>query len=206
MSNPKYKIKETELLSDNWYILNRVTVDYQKKDGTWDTQKREVYDRGNGAAILLYNVQKGTVVLTRQFRLPTYMNGNKTGLLIEVCAGLLDEEDPVACIIRETEEETGYRLSSVRKVFESYMSPGAVTEILHFFVGEYDASMRVSCGGGLDQEHEEIDVIEIPFEQAYLMIETGQIKDAKTIMLLQYAKINTLLPNSTRLSEDYINE
>ena len=199
MSNPKYKIQKTELLSDNWYILNRVTVDYQKKDGTWATQNREVYDRGNGAAILLYNAHKETVVLTRQFRLPTYMNGNKTGLLIEVCAGLLDEDDPVACIIRETEEETGYRLSSVRKVFESYMSPGAVTEILYFFVGEYDASMKVSSGGGLDQEHEEIDVIEIPFEQAYLMIETGEIKDAKTIMLLQYAKINQLIPNTIRI-------
>lgn len=206
MSNPKYKIQKTELLSDNWYILNRVTVDYQKKDGTWDTQKREVYDRGNGAAILLYNSRKGTVVLTRQFRLPTYMNGNPTGMLTEVCAGLLDEDDPVACIIRETEEETGYRLSSVRKVFESYMSPGAVTEILYFFVGEYDISMRVSSGGGLDQEHEEIDVIEIPFEQAYLMIETGEIKDAKTIMLLQYAKINQLILNATRLADDYSNE
>ena len=206
MSNPKYKIQKTELLSDNWYILNRVTVDYQKKDGTWDTQKREVYDRGNGAAILLYNILKRTVVLTRQFRLPTYMNGNPTGMLTEVCAGLLDEDDPEACIIRETEEETGYRLSSVRKVFESYMSPGAVTEILYFFVGEYDVSMKVSSGGGLDQEHEEIDVIEIPFEQAYLMIETGEIKDAKTIMLLQYAKINQLIPNATRLADDYSNE
>lgn len=202
MKNPKYRIQQTELLSDNWYVLKKVTVDYQKKDGSWDTQHREVYDRGNGAAILLYNNVKGTVVLTRQFRLPTYMNGNKTGLLIEVCAGILDEDDPVACIIRETEEETGYRLSSVRKVFESYMSPGAVTEILHFFVGEYDSSMKVSSGGGLDQEHEEIDVIEIPFEQAYLMIETGEIKDAKTIMLLQYAKINQLMPNSTRLSDE----
>lgn len=206
MSNPKYKIQKTELLSDNWYILNRVTVDYQKKDGTWDTQKREVYDRGNGAAILLYNIHNRTVVLTRQFRLPTYMNGNPTGMLTEVCAGLLDEDDPEACIIRETEEETGYRLSSVRKVFESYMSPGAVTEILYFFVGEYDVSMKVSSGGGLDQEHEEIDVIEIPFEQAYLMIETGEIKDAKTIMLLQYAKINQLIPNATRLADDYSNE
>lgn len=206
MTNPKYQIKKTELLSDNWYVLNKVTVEYEKKDGSWDTQYREVYDRGNGAAILLYNSRKGTVVLTRQFRLPTYMNGNPTGMLTEVCAGLLDEDDPVACIIRETEEETGYRLSSVRKVFESYMSPGAVTEILYFFVGEYDVSMRVSSGGGLDQEHEEIDVIEIPFEQAYLMIETGEIKDAKTIMLLQYAKINQLIPNATRLADDYSNE
>jgi len=202
MNNPKYQIKKTELLSDNWYVLNKVTVAYQKKDKTWDTQKREVYDRGNGAVILLYNIHKGTVILTRQFRLPTYLNGNASGLLIEACAGVLDDENPEACIIREIEEETGYRLSSVKKIFESYMSPGAVTEILYFFVGEYDASMKVSEGGGLDQEHEEIEVIEIPFDQAYLMIETGEIKDAKTIMLLQYAKINCLIPNATRLAND----
>nr|WP_315253042.1 GDP-mannose pyrophosphatase NudK [uncultured Flavobacterium sp.] len=193
MNNPKYKIQKTELLSDNWYILNKVTVDYQKKDNTWDTQEREVYDRGNGAAILLYNSLKGTVILTRQFRLPTYLNGNESGLMIEVCAGLLDKDDPEACIIRETEEETGYRLPSVKKVFETYMSPGAVTEILYCFIGEYDISMKVSSGGGLEHEHEEIDVIEIPFAQAYVMIESGEIKDAKTIMLLQYAKIHNLI-------------
>jgi nudix-type nucleoside diphosphatase (YffH/AdpP family) len=193
MSNPKYKIQKTELLSDNWYILNKVTVDYQKKDGSWDTQEREVYDRGNGAAILLYNKANGTIVLTRQFRLPTYLNGNKSGLLIEVCAGLLDEDDPEACIIREAEEETGYRLHSVKKVFEAYMSPGVITEILHYFIGEYDSSMKVSSGGGLEHEHEEIEVIEIPFDQAYSMIESGEITDAKTIMLLQYAKIHNLV-------------
>lgn len=193
MNNPKYKIQKTELLSDNWYILNKVTVDYQKKDNTWDTQEREVYDRGNGAAILLYNSLKGTVILTRQFRLPTYLNGNESGLMIEVCAGLLDKDDPEACIIREAEEETGYRLPSVKKVFETYMSPGAVTEILYCFIGEYDNSMKVSAGGGLEHEHEEIDVIEIPFAQAYVMIESGEIKDAKTIMLLQYAKIHNLV-------------
>jgi GDP-mannose pyrophosphatase NudK len=193
MNNPKYKIQKTELLSDNWYILNKVTVNYQKKDNTWDTQEREVYDRGNGAAILLYNSLKGTVILTRQFRLPTYLNGNESGLMIEVCAGLLDKDDPEACIIRETEEETGYRLPSVKKVFETYMSPGAVTEILYCFIGEYDISMKVSSGGGLEHEHEEIDVIEIPFAQAYVMIESGEIKDAKTIMLLQYAKIHNLV-------------
>ena len=195
MNNPKYKIQKIELLSDNWYILNKVTVDYQKANGAWDTQEREVYDRGNGAVILLYNVLQKTVALTRQFRLPTYLNGNTTGMLIEACAGLLDEDNSQDCIIRETEEETGYRLSSVRKVFECYMSPGSVTEILYFFVGAYDASMKVSKGGGLDTEHEEIEVIELPFEQAYNMIETGEIKDAKTIMLLQYAKINQLLGN-----------
>ncbi|WP_348796996.1 GDP-mannose pyrophosphatase NudK [Flavobacterium adhaerens] len=192
MDNPKYKIIKTELLSDNWYTLNKVTVEYQKKDETWDIQEREVYDRGNGAAILLYNRSKSTVVLTKQFRLPTYLNENKSGIMIEVCAGLLDKDDPETCIIRETEEETGYRLHSVKKVFESYMSPGAVTEILHCFVAEYDVSMKVGTGGGLETEHEEIDVIEIPFDQAYVMIETGEIKDAKTIMLLQYAKIHEL--------------
>jgi nudix-type nucleoside diphosphatase (YffH/AdpP family) len=193
MKNPKIKIQKTELLSDNWYVLNKVTFDYQKKDTSLITQKREVYDRGNGAAILLYNSPQKTVILTRQFRLPTYLNGNKTGMMIEVCAGLLDQDHPEQCIIRETEEETGYRLSSVQKVFESYMSPGAVTEILYFFVGEYNASMKVSEGGGVEHEQENIDVLEYTFEEAYAMIASGQIKDAKTIMLLQYAKINALV-------------
>lgn len=193
MDNPKIKIQKTELLSDNWYILNKVTLEYQKKDGTWETQIREVYDRGNGAVILLYNSIHKTVVLTRQFRLPTYLNGNETGMMIEACAGLLDQDNPEQCIIRETEEETGYRLSSVKKVFETYMSPGSVTEILYFFVGEYNADMKVSEGGGVVTEHENIDVLELPFDEAYSMIETGQIKDAKTIMLLQYAKINNLV-------------
>ena len=193
MENPTITIQKTELLSDNWYVLNKVTFDYQKKDTSLITQKREVYDRGNGAAILLYNSTQKTVILTGQFRLPTYLNGNKTGMMIEVCAGLLDQDHPEQCIIRETEEETGYRLSSVRKVFESYMSPGAVTEILYFFVGEYNASMKVSEGGGVEHEQENIDVLEYTFEEAYAMIASGQIKDAKTIMLLQYAKINALV-------------
>ena len=193
MENPTITIQKTDLLSDNWYVLNKVTFDYQKKDTSLITQKREVYDRGNGAAILLYNSTQKTVILTRQFRLPTYLNGNKTGMMVEVCAGLLDQDHPEQCIIRETEEETGYRLSSVRKVFESYMSPGAVTEILYFFVGEYNASMKVSEGGGVEHEQENIDVLEYTFEEAYAMIASGQIKDAKTIMLLQYAKINALV-------------
>jgi GDP-mannose pyrophosphatase NudK len=193
MSNPNYTIQKTEILSNNWYTLKKITLEYQKKDNTWAIQEREVYDRGNGAVILLYNPYKETVILTRQFRLPTYLNGNKTGLLIEACAGLLDQDNPEECIIRETEEETGYKLRSVKKIFEAYMSPGAVTEILHFFIGEYDISMKVSDGGGLEHEHEDIDVIEIPFAQAYVMIESGEIKDAKTIMLLQYAKIHSLI-------------
>lgn len=193
MGNPEIKILKTELLSDSWYILNKVTLEYQKNDSTWETQTREVYDRGNGAVILLYNSIRKTVVLTQQFRLPTFLNGNKTGMMIEACAGLLDKDKPEECIIRETEEETGYRLSKVKKVFETYMSPGSVTEILYFFTGEYNASMKVSDGGGIVTEHENIDVLEFPFEQAYNMIASGEIKDAKTIMLLQYAKINRLV-------------
>ena len=190
MKNPKITIQKTELLSDNWYILNKVTFDYDKDSDVPETQVREVYNRGNGAVILLYNSTKKTVVLTRQFRLPTYLNGNSSGMLIEACAGMLDKDNPIKCIIRETEEETGYRLSSVKKVFQSYMSPGAVTEILHFFIGEYQPEMKVSEGGGLAEEHENIEVLEYPFNEAYRMITSGEITDAKTIMLLQYAKIN----------------
>lgn len=193
MKNPIIKIKQTDLLSDNWYLLNKVTFDYQNEDKTIETQVREVYDRGNGAAILLYNSNQKTVILTRQFRLPTYLNGNASGMMIEVCAGLLDKDHSEQCIIRETEEETGYRLSTVHKVFETYMSPGAVTEILYLFVGEYDATMKVNDGGGIASEQENIEVLEYSFDEAFTMIQTGEIKDAKTIMLLQYAKINNLL-------------
>lgn len=193
MKDPIIKILKTELLSDNWYLLNKVTYEYQKEDNTVETHIREVYDRGNGAAILLYNTIQKTVILTKQFRLPSYLNGNKTGMMIEVCAGLLDKDHPDQCIVRETEEETGYRLSTVHKVMETYMSPGAVTEILYLFVGEYDASMKVHDGGGLDAEQENIEVLEYTFDEAFTMIQTGEIKDAKTIMLLQYAKINNLV-------------
>lgn len=193
MNDPKISIKETKLLSDNWYILNKVTFDYQKTDNSVITQQREVYDRGNGAAILLYNKENKTIILTRQFRLPTYLNGNKNGMMVEVCAGLLDQDEPKQCIIRETEEETGYRIPKVTKIMETYMSPGAITEILYLFIGEYDATMKVSEGGGLEHEQENIEVIEMSFDQAYGMIETGELKDAKTIMLLQYAKINGLM-------------
>ena len=193
MNNPIIKIKRTDLLSDNWYILNKVTYEYYKEDQNVETHIREVYDRGNGAAILLYNSIEKTVILTRQFRLPTYLNGNKSGMMIEVCAGLLDKDQPEQCIIRETEEETGYRIKRVRKVFETYMSPGAVTEILHLFVGEYDSTMKVGDGGGADNEQENIEVLEYRFDETFALIESGEIKDAKTIMLLQYAKINNLV-------------
>lgn len=193
MYNPKIEILSTDLLSDNWYILNKVTFNYHKEDQTVETQIREVYDRGNGAGILLYNTPQKTVILIRQFRLPSYLNGNQTGMMIEVCAGLLDKDNPEQCIIREVEEETGFRINIVRKVFETYVSPGAVTEILHLFVGEYDPSMKVSEGGGIASEQENIEVFEVSFVEALAMIERGEIRDSKTIMLLQYAKINNLV-------------
>ena len=191
--NQRIKNLTSKILSDNWYTLKKVSYDFQKKDGTWESQTREAYDRGNGAVILLYNKAKQTVVLTQQFRLPTYINGNKDGMMIEACAGLLDEDNPEDCIRRETEEETGYKITEVKKIFEAYMSPGSVTEILYFFIAEYTQEMKVSEGGGVAHEHENIEVLEIHFETAYQMIESGKIKDAKTIMLLQYARLNDLL-------------
>lgn len=193
MSNPKIEIQKTEILSDNWYVLRKITYNYLKKDGNWETQSREAYDRGNGATILLYNRNSKTVILTRQFRMPTYLNGNETGMLIEACAGLLDKDNAEECIRRETEEETGYKISSVQKLFEVYMSPGSVTEIVHFFAAEYTKEMKVNEGGGIQEEQENIEVLEFDFDQAYNMIASGEIKDAKTIMLLQYAKINGLI-------------
>jgi nudix-type nucleoside diphosphatase (YffH/AdpP family) len=192
MQNEGIRNIKKELLSDNWYTLNKFTFEYQKPDGSWETQYREAYDRGNGAAILLYNQKKGTVILTRQFRMPTYVNGNSDGMMIEVCAGLLDGENPEDCIKKEVEEETGYKVDHVQKVLESYMSPGSVTEILYFFVAEYEDKMKVGEGGGVAEETENIEVLECSFEKALDMIRTGEIKDAKTIMLLQYALINAL--------------
>ena len=191
--NNKINIVSQEVLSDNWYTLRKFTFDYQKTDGSWERQSREAYDRGNGAVILLYNKAKQTVILTRQFRIPTYTNGNETGMLIEACAGLLDKDNAEACIKRETEEETGYRVSSLKKIYEAYMSPGSVTEILYFFVAEYSDDMKISDGGGCETEQENIEVMEIPFDQAITMVASGEIKDAKTIMLIQFAQINQLL-------------
>jgi len=193
MSNENIKIISKEILSDNWYTLNKITYEYRKKDGSIETQNREAYDRGNGATILLYNKSQQTVILTRQFRLPTYINGNSDGMLIETCAGLLDKDNPETAIKRETEEETGYQIKDVKKVFEAYMSPGSVTEILYFFVAEYTKDMKVSDGGGHHDEQENIEVLETSFNEALNMIATGEIKDGKTIMLLQYAQINHLL-------------
>ncbi|HVF96547.1 MAG TPA: GDP-mannose pyrophosphatase NudK [Flavisolibacter sp.] len=187
------QILKTEILSDNWYVLKKITYDYVKNDGTRLTQTREAYDRGNGATILLYNKDQNTVILTRQFRLPTFINGNQSGMLIEACAGLLDKDNAEDCIRRETEEETGYKISRVRKIFEAYMSPGSVTEILYFFVAEYSKEMKVSDGGGIAHEEENIEVLEISINKALEMINTGEIKDGKTIMLLQYIKLHNLV-------------
>jgi GDP-mannose pyrophosphatase NudK len=187
------KILQNEILSDNWYTLKKITYEYLQSDGTWKKQTREAYDRGNGATILLYNKEQKTVILTKQFRLPTFINGNASGMLIEACAGLLDRDNPEDCIRRETEEETGYKISDVHKIFEAYMSPGSVTEMLYFFIAEYSASMKVHEGGGIEHEQENIEVLEISFQQAVEMMENGEIKDAKTIILLQFAKLHSLL-------------
>lgn len=193
MQESRINILQTEVLSDNWYTLRKVTYEYLKKDGTWQTQNREAYDRGNGATILLYNKALKTVILTRQFRLPTYLNGNETGMLIESCAGLLDKDNAEDCIRRETEEETGYKISDVKKVFEAYMSPGSVTEILYFFIAEYSKSMKVADGGGVAHEQEEIEVLEMHIDKAMELIGSGEIKDGKTIMLLQHIKLAGIL-------------
>ena len=191
--NERIKIIDTQLLSNNWGILSKVTVEYRTETGNVETHIREIYDRGNGACILLFNKENRTIILTRQFRLPTYLNGNPNGMVIEACAGLLDGDSPEDCAKKEALEETGYKVTAVKKIFESYMTPGADTEILHFFVGEYTKDMKVSEGGGLDEEQEHIEVLELDFEEAYAKIESGEIRDAKTIMLMQYAKIHQLV-------------
>jgi GDP-mannose pyrophosphatase NudK len=193
MENENVKILKNEVLSDNWYVLRKLTFQYRLKDGSWLQQIREAYDRGNGATILLYNKTEKTVILTRQFRLPTFINGNPEGMLIETCAGLLDKENPEECIRRETEEETGYKITDVRKIFQLYMSPGSVTEILYFFIAEYSRDMKVNEGGGSEHEQENIEVLELSFADAVHMIETGEIKDAKTVILLQYCQLNGLV-------------
>jgi len=185
------KIISTETLSNNFFPLKKVDFSYEKPDGTTEEVSREVYQSSNGATVLLYNKEKGSVVLTRQFRMPTYLNKNPTGMMLETCAGIVEEnEEPKTAIIREIEEETGYRVQNAKKVFEMYMTPGSVAEMLYFFVAEYTPQQKVGDGGGLDVENEDIEVIELSFEEAYNKIEAGEIKDAKTALLLQYAKIN----------------
>jgi len=181
-------------LSKAWATLYRIDYDYQFKNGNWKRLSRESYNRGNGTSILLYNKEKGTIILTKQFRIPAYSNDKNDGMSIEVCAGAIDNnESPEVCIIREVEEEVGYKIKGVQKVLEAYMSPGAVTEKMYMFAGEYSNDMKINNGGGLESEDEEIEVLEINFTEALQMIHSCEILDAKTIMLLQYAQINNLL-------------
>lgn len=193
MSNKKVKINSIKNLSNNFYILDKINFDYKTKNGTWQNQNRESYNRGDGAAILLYNPIKNTVILTKQFRMPSFLNGNKNGMMIEVCAGLLDKNDAITCIKNEAEEETGYQVLNPKKVFEIYSTPGAVTEKIHYFTAEVNETMKISEGGGLESETEEIEVLEITFDKALKMMYSGEIQDAKTIILLQHAKIKNLL-------------
>jgi len=193
MNNKKVKILEAETLSNNKYLLKKYTYEFEKKDGSSEVQTREVYDRGNGATVLLYNKEQRTVILTRQFRFPSFVNGNPDGMLIEACAGLLDDDNPEDCVKREAEEETGFKIDKVRKIFEAYMSPGSVTEIVYFFVAEYSKDMKINEGGGMAHEQEDIEVLEISFDDAVRMMATGEIKDGKTIMLLQYARLHNLV-------------
>ena len=194
------QILEERVLSDDWYLLKKTKFKYRRRDGHWQELVRETYDRGNGAVLLLFNAERQSVVLTRQFRFPAYVNGCVDGLLIEACAGLLDGEDPLSCIRREAEEETGYSVRAPQKLFEVYMSPGSVTERLHFFVAEYVDSDRAASGGGDSAEGEDIEVLEVPLVDALHMIKTGAIQDGKTIMLLQHAALIGLIHLSAGLS------
>ncbi|CAN7734405.1 NUDIX domain-containing protein [Caballeronia sp. LjRoot31] len=193
----RVRIIDTTVLSNDWYVLKKTTFDFQRRDGAWQRQSRETYDRGNGATILLFNRDQRTVVLTRQFRFPAFVNGHD-GMMIEAAAGLLDNATPEERIRAEAEEETGYRVDNVQKVCEAYMSPGSVTEKLHFFIAEYDASTRVGHGGGVEAEGEDLEVIELTLDDALDAVRRGEIVDAKTIMLLQFAALNPVHERSAR--------
>ncbi|WP_224363901.1 NUDIX domain-containing protein [Hyalangium versicolor] len=186
--NESVRFVDVQVLSSNWYVLRKVTFDYQRSNGTWSRQSREAYDRGNGATLLLHDASRGMVLLTRQFRLPSYVNGNPDGMLIEAPAGLLDGQRPEEAIRREVEEETGVRVGEVKRVFDAFMSPGSVTERLHFFAAPYTRADRVSAGGGLESDGEDIEVLELPLTEALRRVDSGEISDAKTIMLLQWAE------------------
>ncbi|NUL38614.1 NUDIX domain-containing protein [Kosakonia sacchari] len=190
--NAQVRIIATKPLSEDWGKLTKYTFDFRRRDGEWQRQSREVYDRGNGAVILLYNVSKRSVILTRQFRLPLFVN-HHSGFLLEAAAGLLDELAAEERIKQEAEEETGYRLEQVQKVFEAWMSPGSVSEKLHFFIAEYDDSRRTGNGGGLADEGEDIEVVEMDFSAALAAIRSGEIADGKTIMLLQHLALEGIL-------------
>ncbi|MCK2218386.1 NUDIX domain-containing protein [Actinomadura sp. ATCC 31491] len=188
--NPRVRVRDVRLLSCHWYVLRTTTFDYRHADGRWSTQERETYDRGNGATVLLYDAARRTVLLTRQFRYPAYVNGHADGMLLETAAGLLDDETPEAAVRREAEEETGHAIGDVEHVFTVYMSPGSITERLHFYAAPYDAATRTSRGGGIAAEGEDIEVVELGFDHALRLVRDGGIADAKTIMLLQWAALH----------------
>lgn len=190
--SPRFRIQQVETLSADWGLLKKTTFDYLRRDGSWQRQTRETYDRGNGATILLYDRERRTVLLIRQFRLPTLGNGLDDGLLVETPAGLLDAAAPETRIKAEVEEETGYRLDNVQHLFDAFMSPGSVTELLHFFAAEYRADQRIADGGGLHEEGEDIELLELPFDEALAMARDGRLLDGKTIMLLHYAALYLL--------------
>ena len=187
----KISVIKDKILSENYFVLRNITYDLTRQNGEVIRHKREVYDRGNGATILLYNREKQSVVLIRQFRVAIWVNGNENGMLIETCAGLLDDDEPEVCIRKEAVEETGYQVGEVRKVFELYMSPGGVTDVVHFFVAEYSDTQRANNGGGV--EDEDIEVLELPFEQALAMVASGEIRDGKAVILLQYLQTSGLM-------------
>lgn len=190
--NPAVVVRNVEVTSDGWHVLRRTTFDYRRRDGRWVTEQRESYDRGNGATILLYDAGRGTVLLTRQFRFPAYVNDHPDGMLIEAAAGLLDDDDPETAIRREASEELGVDVGTLRHVFDAYMSPGSVTERLHFYVAPYTPANQTGPGGGVAAEGEDIETIEIAFSDALAMIDDGRIVDGKSIMLLQWAALNGL--------------
>ena len=188
--NPDVRVIDVELLAAGWHVLRRTTIEYRGAEGVWSRQQRETYDRGNGATVLLYNRELRTVLLTRQFRYPVYVNGHPDGMLIETAAGLLDDDDPATAIRREASEETGVQIGELEHVYDVYMSPGSVTERIHFFAAPYDAASRTGAGGGLAHEGEDIDVLEVDFDESLAMIRDGRIQDAKAIMLLHWAAID----------------
>lgn len=192
-SNPDVRINKVEVLSDNWYTLRRAEFDYRSRSGEWSTQQREAYDRGNGATVLLIDWSRETVLLTRQFRIATYLNDHPDGMVIETAAGLLDDDDAETAIRREAEEETGTRINSITPLFELYMSPGSVTERVAFYVAEYTSADRISEGGGLEEEGEEIEVLELTLDDAIAQISDGRINDGKTVLLLQWAQLHRSL-------------
>lgn len=188
--NPDVRIRDVEVTSDGWHVLRRTTYEFRGRDGRWSTQSRETYDRGNGATILLYDPEARTVLLTRQFRLPAYVNDHPDGLLIEAAAGLLDDDSPEDAIRREAAEELGVTVGPLNHLFDLYMSPGSVTERVHFFAAPYSSADLTGAGGGVAEEGEEIESVTVPYDDALAMIADGRVVDGKTVILLQWAALN----------------